>query len=53
MAKLTKTEDPVPPPKDPAAVALGRKGGQARGRNLTPEQLQEIGKKGAQARWEK
>jgi general stress protein YciG len=43
--------------KDPAAVALGRrgglKGGKARAANLTPEQLSEIGRKGAAARWGK
>ena len=43
--------------KNPAAVALGRlggiKGGAARARNLTPEQLAEIGRKGATARWGK
>lgn len=41
--------------KNPAAVALGRmgglKGGKARAKNLTAEQLAEIGKKGAAARW--
>lgn len=41
--------------KDPAAVALGRKGGlkggKARAKNLTKEQLSEIGKAGAKARW--
>lgn len=43
--------------KNPAAVALGRlgglKGGKARAKNLTKEQLSEIGKKGAEARWKK
>lgn len=57
VARLTKTEDPPKPkkapPKDPAAVALGRKGGKSRARNLTPEQLRDIGKKGAAARWGK
>lgn len=56
VAKLTKTEDPIPAPKaekDPAAVALGRKGGKSRAKNLTPEQLRDIGKKGAAARWKK
>ena len=38
-------------PKDPNAAALGAKGGKARAENLTPEQLAEIGKKGARARW--
>ncbi len=39
--------------KDPAAVSLGRKGGKRRAANLTEEQLSEIGKKGANARWGK
>jgi hypothetical protein len=43
--------------KDPAAVALGRKGGlkggKARAAKLTKEQLSESGKKAARARWEK
>lgn len=41
--------------KDPAAVALGRKGGlkggAARAAKLTPEQRSEISKKAAAARW--
>ncbi len=40
--------------KDPAAVALGRKGGlkggKARAANLSPEALSEIGRKGVAAR---
>lgn len=43
--------------KNPAAVALGRlggkKGGKARAEKLTREQRQEIGRKGAAARWGK
>jgi hypothetical protein len=43
--------------KDPAAVALGRKGGlkggAARAASMTPEQRAEIAKKGAAARWKK
>ena len=43
--------------KDPAAVALGRKGGLkggvARAAKLTPEQRKEIAKKAAAKRWEK
>jgi general stress protein YciG len=43
--------------KNPAAVALGRKGGKkggkARAANLTPEQLSEIGRMGAAKRWAK
>lgn len=41
--------------KNPAAVALGRrgglKGGKARAAKLTPEQRSEIAQKAAQARW--
>lgn len=47
---------PVDDRKDPAAVALGRKGGKkggaARARALTPERRREIAKKTA-ARWSK
>ena len=39
--------------KNAAAVALGRRGGRARGKSLTPEQLTAIGKKGARTRWKK
>jgi general stress protein YciG len=43
--------------KNPAAVELGRKGGKARLKKLTPEQRAEIarrgGKAGAAARWGK
>ncbi len=43
--------------KDPAAVALGRKGGlkggKARAKALTPEQRAEIARIAAQARWSK
>jgi hypothetical protein len=41
--------------KDPAAVALGRKGGlkggKARAANMTPERRAEVARKAAQARW--
>jgi hypothetical protein len=41
--------------KDPAAVALGRKGGlkggKARAAKLTPEERSEAAKKAARARW--
>lgn len=39
--------------KDPAAVALGKKGGKARAKKLTPEQLSEQGRKAISARWQK
>ncbi|WP_299860206.1 histone H1 [uncultured Roseobacter sp.] len=38
--------------KDPAAKALGSKGGKARAKKLTPEQRSEIAKKAAAKRWE-
>lgn len=48
-----KTEDG----KDPAAVALGRKGGlkggKARAQNLTPKKRSEIAKIAAAARWKR
>jgi hypothetical protein len=43
--------------KDPAAVALGRKGGlkggKARAAKMTPEQRSEAARKAAEARWAK
>jgi hypothetical protein len=43
--------------KDPAAVALGRKGGlkggKARAAKMTPEQRSEAAKRAAAARWKK
>lgn len=49
-------EEP-PAEKDPAAVALGRKGGRkgglARAAKLTPEQRTEAAKLAASARWKK
>ena len=47
--------DPTPEEqgKDPAAVALGKKGGAARAAGMTAEKRSEIAKKGAQFRWAK
>lgn len=58
---VNEDEDQPPanesPEKDPAAVALGRKGGlkggKARAEKLTPEERSEIAKKAARARWAK
>jgi hypothetical protein len=57
------TGQPIGPPstdqqtKDPAAVALGRKGGlvggPARAKKLGKRKLSQIGKKMAQARWKR
>jgi hypothetical protein len=50
-----EVEDREPTPeeqgKDPAAVALGRKGGAARASKMTPEQRKDIAKKAAATRW--
>jgi hypothetical protein len=59
---LGEAEEAPPPPaadtgKDPAAVALGRKGGlkggKARAEALTPAKRRAIAKKAAQKRWGK
>jgi hypothetical protein len=56
LVRQMSAEPPAPADgKDPAAVALGRKGGlkggKARAAKLTPEQRSEIAKKAAAARW--
>jgi hypothetical protein len=53
-----ETEDaPEDTGKDPAAVALGRKGGlkggRARAESMTPEQRSEAARKAAKARWKR
>jgi hypothetical protein len=48
-------DTPADDGKNPAAVALGRKGGlkggKARAENMTPEQRKEAARKAARARW--
>ena len=39
--------------KDPAAVALGRKGGKARAEGLSKKRRKEIAERAAKARWSK
>jgi hypothetical protein len=51
IGELPKTEPPAA--KDPAAVALGAKGGTARAASTTPRQRSEIAAKAAKARWGK
>lgn len=50
-----QAEDRVATPeeqgKDPAAAALGRKGGAARAKSMTAERRAEIAKRAAQKRW--
>lgn len=44
---------PIDDGKDPAAKALGKKGGTARAAKLTPEERAAIAKKAASKRWGK
>jgi hypothetical protein len=62
VGELTGTLEPLPPekegpPKNPAAVALGKlggsKGGKARAASLTPAQRREIARRAARTRWAK
>jgi hypothetical protein len=55
MRVLTgEIEDTIPDDgKDPAAVALGRKGGKARAAALGKRKRTEIARKAAKSRWEK
>jgi hypothetical protein len=59
VAEATGEGEPFNPDegKDPAAVALGRKGGlkggKARAAKMTPEQRSESARKAAAARWRK
>lgn len=39
-------------PKDPAAVALGRKGGKAAAKSLSPQQRKDRALKAVERRWE-
>lgn len=52
IATGEKTET-LPPAKDEAAAALGRKGGAKRAQNMTPERRAEIARKAAAKRWGK
>jgi hypothetical protein len=55
--EATGDAPPVDDGKDPAAVALGRKGGKkggkARAAKMTPEERSEAARKAAAARWKK
>jgi hypothetical protein len=57
LDRATQTDTPAPPSKgkDPAAVALGRKGGlkggKARAESLSKKRRAEIARKAAKARW--
>jgi hypothetical protein len=47
--------DPTPEEqdKDPAAVALGKKGGEARAKNLSAKKRKEIAARAAKSRWQR
>ncbi len=57
IGEVPRTEPPVKPKKNPAAVALGRlgglKGGAARAAALGPKKRSQIAAKAAKARWGK
>lgn len=52
-----ETETPADDGKDPAAVALGRrgglKGGRARAERMTPEERSEAARRAAKSRWQR
>ena len=52
-ADEAREEAPTPEAggKDPAAVALGRKGGRARAAAMTPERRAEVARRAAAKRW--
>ena len=52
-AKPDRDPTPEEQGKDPAAVALGRKGGKVRAEGMTAEKRSEIAKKAAASRWKK
>ncbi|MBL7951308.1 MAG: hypothetical protein JNM62_06265 [Flavobacteriales bacterium] len=51
LATGMDTEQPVEDKRDPAAVALGKKGGAARAKSLTAKKRSAIAKKAAEKRW--
>ncbi len=55
VARIATGEDaedmPKPTGKDPNAAALGKKGGAARAKALSPKKRSEIAKKAAAKRW--
>jgi hypothetical protein len=53
IATGEETEELPDDGKDPAARALGKKGGAARAAKMTPERRAEIAKKAADKRWNK
>lgn len=56
IARIATGEEPENAPvddgKDPAAKALGKKGGAARAKSMTPERRAEIARNAAAKRWQ-
>jgi len=52
-SEAKQVPEPTPEERHVAAIMLGRKGGQARAKKLTPEQKQEIAIRAAKVRWGK
>jgi len=52
-SEVQQAPEPTPEERHTAAVMLGRKGGQARAKKLTPKQKLKIARKAAKARWNK
>jgi hypothetical protein len=53
IATGDEADDVIDYGKDPAAKALGAKGGKKRAKNITPERRVEIAKKAAESRWKR
>ena len=53
IATGEEADDVVDDAKDPAAKALGAKGGRKRAENMTPERRAEIARQAAAKRWAK
>ncbi|WP_436118889.1 RNA-binding protein [Phyllobacterium sp. LjRoot231] len=53
IAASQEADNVIDDGKDPAAKALGAKGGKKRAENMTPERLAEIARKAAEKRWKK
>lgn len=53
IATGEEPEDTKDDGKDPAAKAMGKKGGKARAEKLTPEKRSEIARNAAKKRWER
>jgi hypothetical protein len=51
IATGEEADDVIDDRKDPAAKALGAKGGKKRAENMTPERRSEIARKAAESRW--